>query len=85
MRTMAVCEQTGLFGHQARTPMCGIGWHRFQGFRNHALHLAVGDGAGRADPRLIQQSVQPELPKPFPPFAYRWVGNPQLRSYRRIT
>src|SRR5260370_22554093 len=49
--------------------MRALGRHRFQGLRNDFFNLPIADLARCADPRLIQQAVQPQLSKPFPPFA----------------
>src|SRR6266446_1713731 len=58
--------------------MCALGRHRFQGLRNDFFNLPIGDLARCADPRLIQQAVQPQLSKPFPPLADGCSGDVQL-------
>jgi hypothetical protein len=65
MRTIAVCDRPVCFAI-SRVLQCVL-WHRFQGLGYDLFDLPIRDLARSTDPRLIQQSFQPELPKPLPP------------------
>ena len=78
MRTIAFCVQARLFGHETSAPVRAVGWHRFQGLGDDVLNLLIRDFARSADPRLIQQAIQSELSKPFPPLSDRRTGHVQL-------
>ena len=73
-----ILRQTCLLRHQSSAPVRAVGWHRFQGLRDDVFNLLIGDLARRADPRLIQQSIESELSKPLPPLTDCGAGDVQL-------
>src|SRR5580658_9575498 len=79
-----ILRETRLLGHEARAPVRAVGRHRFQCLSNDVFHLLIGDLARRADPRLIEQAIQPKFSKPFPPLTGRRAGNVQLSRDLRI-
>ena len=81
---MAFCDQTRLFGHEASAPVRAVGWHRFQCLGDDVFNLLIGDLARRADPRLIQQAIQPKLSKPLPPLTDGRAGDVQLPRDLRV-
>lgn len=80
----SVLRQTRLRSHQPSAPVGAVLGHRFQRLGYDFFNLLIRNLPRCADPRLIQQAVQTELPKSFPPLADRRTSNMQLLGDFRV-
>src|SRR5215471_10707259 len=74
----SILRETCLRSHQPSAPVRAVRGHRFQRLGYDLFNLLVRNLPRCADPWLIQQAVQTELPKSFPPLADRCTRNMQL-------
>src|SRR6266542_1056369 len=72
------------FGHRRPRPVRGILGRLLQGGHHYGLDLLVGDRAGCARPRLVDQPGQPARDEPGPPLGDRLGPNPQLGGDRLV-
>jgi len=80
----SVLRQTRLRGHQPGAPAGAVFGHRFQRLGYDFFNLLIRNLPRCADPRLIQQAVQTELPKSFPPLAHGRTCDMQLLGDFRV-
>ena len=74
--------QAGFLCHEPRAPVRAVGRHRFQGFRDYLFDLCVGDRAGSAGTRFVEQTFQTLHPKSLSPLAHRSPGD--VQSFRDL-
>ena len=75
--------QTRGFGHQTRAPVRRLPGPALKGHGDHLLDLRVGNLAGLAGTRRIEQSVQTPIDEALAPLAYRSQRHAQtLRDLR---
>src|SRR5208282_6401493 len=72
-------------GHRTYAPMGRIGGRRFQSAHDYPFNLLVAYPPGRSGPRFIEQTIEPSLHKPPPPFAHHLLRYMQALRYRRVT
>ena len=80
----SVLRQTRLGSHQPSAPVCAVFGHRLQRLGYDFFNLMIRDLPWRTYPRLIQQALQSELPKSFPPLPDGRTRNMQLAGDFRV-
>jgi hypothetical protein len=65
-------------GHGPGRPVVRVGWGFLQGLGDHLLDLGIGDRAGHAGPRLINQAFQVSPQEAGAPFADGLLMHAQL-------
>src|SRR5262245_25743166 len=80
----SVLRQTRLGSHQPSAPVRAVFGHRLQRLGYDFFNLMIRDLPWRTYPRLIQQALQSELPKSFPPLPDGRTRNMQLAGDFRV-
>jgi hypothetical protein len=75
---------TRRLGHGPSTPKRRAGWRGLEGLHDHGLDLLIGDGARRADARLVIQPLQLVLDELPTPRRDRRLRCPQAARHCRV-